>query len=432
MSKVKKPRVARGKSSLHIPANRIWPPVAAEDLVLCDPPAPVEQGVYLPPGSFSFDRGPVDAMRYFERSARNVKPLTIDEILNNRIFDIDNEALKRHVVGEIQWRFIFGRDQGGGGGGGSGKGSGKSQGDGESGIDIDYDKEEIEDTLFKNLELPNLIKKKAAPQSEVVGHKLSGLGPAGSRAELSLKDSLRRRARRVAALMSSNPELKPPADSPFLVPPISEIPLARRDKRYWQFEEIREPITQAVLYALVDRSPSVDEAMLKNIYLFYNLKFRFLKKNYKHVELVMVAHGTKHVLCATEDEFRTVKVDMGTAFRDSLQFIRQHALETYNPDSWNCYLDQATDGDMSDSEDEMRKDYRDLIDAGFNYITYLEVTSESSGRSGRISWDKGGRAIQGLPQPYLQDVYLAKIWNKQTVFEEFVKSLRKDAIRTKS
>ena len=142
-------------------------------------PTPVDGGIYRAPGHFAaYYRGGEDAHRFWER-AQSEAPVTLETIVNNQQFQIDLEQADIEIPGyrndamgvhfrahpEAQgWR--------------PGGPQGSQDGEGNIPFEILIDEKKLQELLFKGLELPHMEGKKAAAETELVGVKLVGLGPA--------------------------------------------------------------------------------------------------------------------------------------------------------------------------------------------------------------------------------------------------------------
>src|SRR6185436_18690759 len=65
------------------------------------------------------------------------------------------------------------------------------------------------------------------------------------------------------------------------------------DIRYRRFEEVPKPVAQAVMFCLMDVSGSMPEHMKDLAKRFYMLLYVFLKRRYRHVEIVFIRHTDK-------------------------------------------------------------------------------------------------------------------------------------------
>ena len=62
------------------------------------------------------------------------------------------------------------------------------------------------------------------------------------------------------------------------------------DIRYRRFETVPKPVAQAVMFCLMDVSGSMAEHMKDLAKRFYMLLYLFLKRRYKHVDIVFIRH----------------------------------------------------------------------------------------------------------------------------------------------
>ncbi len=62
------------------------------------------------------------------------------------------------------------------------------------------------------------------------------------------------------------------------------------DIRYRRFETVPKPVAQAVMFCLMDVSGSMTEHMKDLAKRFYMLLYVFLKRRYRHVEIVFIRH----------------------------------------------------------------------------------------------------------------------------------------------
>jgi uncharacterized sporulation protein YeaH/YhbH (DUF444 family) len=410
-------------------SNRIPPRNGSSALILLPETAGSEHKMILEvdnaliagPGSGVYDQRGRDVARFFERLQKKIDPTQMVLSPVSNIFG-NQDKIKLQVSGINEWRFVFGRDKKGGGGG-AGNGNGKGGG-GEQSVEVSISEEEYDRRLFQGLELPNMLKKRGG-ETEIVGYRLRGLANQGSRAELSMKDTFKNRYKRAIALAKQNPELL--IGSLNNVPTLKEMPIARMDKRYWQFDAVREPISKAVIFLVCDNSGSMTKFRRELAYKYFHLKYRFLMRVYdKRVDVVMIAHGSNTVVvCETEQEFRNAEVDGATLFRPAMNKVLEVAEERFPSSIYNRYMDHATDGDVwGEDEGQIRAAYTQLLDNGFNFLTYLE-TLDGPGSG----YEKGGRALQGLDPFYGKNVGLARVHNDASIMAAFQSLLKKDAVR---
>ena len=127
------------------------------------------------------------------------------------------------------------------------------------------------------------------------------------------------------------------------------------------------------MFCLMDVSGSMTEHMKDLAKRFYSLLYIFLRRRYKHVDVVFIRHT--HVAAEVdEDTFFHSPETGGTVVSTALDEMRRVVKERYDPDAWNIYAAQASDGDntASDNERTARMLTEDILPV-CQYYAYLEV-----------------------------------------------------------
>ncbi len=150
------------------------------------------------------------------------------------------------------------------------------------------------------------------------------------------------------------------------------------DVRYKRFEAHPKPVAQAVMFCLMDVSGSMTEHMKDLAKRFYVLLYIFLKRRYKHVDVVFIRH-THLAQEVDEDTFFHSPETGGTVVSTALEEMQRVVAERYSPDMWNIYAAQASDGDNTASDNERTAA---LLTDGRScrccqYFAYLEVGRDS-------------------------------------------------------
>ena len=121
--------------------------------------------------------------------------------------------------------------------------------------------------------------------------------------------------------------------------------------RYRKFEPQPKPVAQAVMFCLMDVSGSMTEHMKDLAKRFYVLLYIFLKRRYKHVDVVFIRH-THQAQEVDEDTFFHSPETGGTVVSTALEEMQRVVDERYSPDDWNIYAAQASDGDNTASDND--------------------------------------------------------------------------------
>ena len=288
------------------------------------------------------------------------------------------------------------RPQGGSGGGGS---EGSPDGEGQDDFRFALSQDEFVDLFLEDLELPDLAKRRVV-SAEAVSWNRAGYSVTGSPANLALMRTVRNSlSRRIAlrrpktseiqALRDEIADLEGDADQRSrkleleeeltrklrrtgLIPYIDPL-----DVRYKRFEAHPKPVAQAVMFCLMDVSGSMTEHMKDLAKRFYVLLYIFLKRRYKNVDVVFIRH-THQAQEVDEDTFFHSPETGGTVVSTALEEMIRVVSERYDPDSWNIYAAQASDGDNTASDnDKTAALLTDSILPVCQYYAYLEVGRDS-------------------------------------------------------
>jgi uncharacterized protein len=256
----------------------------------------------------------------------------------------------------------------------SGAGEQGSQGapDGEAEDDFRFtiSADEYLDVLFEELELPDLAKIQLKDDETLRFHR-AGHSSSGAPSNLNLVRTMRRSLARRICLGRPKPEETAAIEAEIAaLEALAERDeeararlgeaLALRDQlkararriayidpvdlRYNRFEAKPQPSAQAVMFCLMDVSGSMTEDMKDLAKRFFLLLHLFLKRNYKHVDLVFVRH-TSEAKEVDEETFFQSRETGGTVVSTALAEMRRIIDERYPVEDWNIYAAQASDGD---------------------------------------------------------------------------------------
>ena len=290
-----------------------------------------------------------------------------------------------------------------GGAGGAGA-EGAPDGEGQDDFRFALSREEFVDLFLEDLELPDLAMRKVG-DAEAMSWSRAGYSVSGSPANLALmrtvRNSLSRRIAQkrpkagdiarlrdeIAALAAAALDPNAEADQrrialeaelqrqlrrTSLIPYIDPL-----DVRYKRFEAHPKPVAQAVMFCLMDVSGSMTEHMKDLAKRFYVLLYIFLKRRYKNVDVVFIRH-THLAQEVDEDTFFNSPEPGGTVVSTALEEMQRVVAERYNPDMWNIYAAQASDGDNTASDNERTAELlTKMILPACQYYAYLEVGRDS-------------------------------------------------------
>jgi uncharacterized protein len=255
--------------------------------------------------------------------------------------------------------------------GGGGRPNQPGTGDSEDAFRFVLSRDEFVDLFLDDLELPDLAKRKLA-QAESEGLARAGYATSGSPANISISRTVSRALARRVALRRPRPETIAELEAEFkeieenderraeLLAEIEALKAkAKRipfidpiDIRYRRFESVPKPVAQAVMFCLMDVSGSMSEHMKDLAKRFYMLLYVFLKRRYRHVEIVFIRH-TDRAEEVDEDTFFHGPASGGTLVSSALQAMNEIVRARFRPADWNIYAAQASDGDNSIADGEV-------------------------------------------------------------------------------
>ena len=288
--------------------------------------------------------------------------------------------------------------------GGSGEGGKKASdsGDGEDDFQFALTREEFLDIFFEDLELPDLIK---TSLKDVVTYKMvrAGLATSGAPCNLNLVRTMRNSTARRIALKrpktavveemeqrifkleaKAEPSAKDRQELKELHARLEEMNRKRIvipyidpvDLRYNYFQPKPFPITQAVMFCLMDVSGSMAQHEKDLAKRFFMLLHLFLERRYGQIDVVFIRH-THEAKEVDEETFFYSRETGGTIVSTALVEMRKVMKDRYSSDEWNIYAAQASDGDdwSGDAEKCVEILENDLMPYCQHYA-YVEILDE--------------------------------------------------------
>jgi uncharacterized protein len=317
---------------------------------------------------------------------------------------------------------------------GGGKASEPGQGDGEDAFRFVLSRDEFVDLFLDDLELPDLAKRKLA-EAESEGLHRAGFATSGSPANISVSRTVRLAMARRVALRRPRPETIAQleaeialADDARRVELMGEIDALKAkmrripfidpiDIRYRRFETVPKPVAQAVMFCLMDVSGSMTEHMKDLAKRFYMLLYVFLKRRYRHVEIVFIRH-TDRAEEVDEDTFFHGPASGGTLVSSALQAMHDIVRSRFRPADWNIYAAQASDGDNSFSDgDVASRLLTEMLLPVSQFFAYLEV-----GEAGGGGFDTSDSSLWKLYQRLRSDgapLSMRKVRDRSEIFPVF-------------
>ncbi len=360
------------------------------------------------------NKSTVNRQRFIRRYRSQIKKSIADRIINRGITDVDksesvsipskdiSEPSFRHGQGGKRNRVFPGNKEFSVGDqiprpmpeDGQGGKRASDSGEGNDEFMFELSSDEYMNILFEDLELPNLQKNKL---KKLVNYKniRSGFNTDGTPSNIDIVRSLKMSlARRIAIISPLKKRLKIleqasqqfPSDEPSQTSQADDeiIALKRRikripyldsfDLRYKHFTKLPLPTTNAVMFCLMDVSGSMDQKTKEIAKRFYILLYMFLKRSYKDVDVVYIRHHTQ-AKEVDEHEFFYSQETGGTIVSSALMLMQEIVDDRYNPEDWNVYAAQASDGDNWDNDSvKCRRLMSTSILPSIRYFAYVEIT----------------------------------------------------------
>lgn len=283
-----------------------------------------------------------------------------------------------------------------GGGGGSGKGkAGNSEEISEDDFIFELSREEFINYFFEDLELPNMVKTQLSSTTDVkpqrAGYNISGT-PSNIHVLRSLRGALGRRIavggpsrKKLEAAEEELATLKEPDDLERILQLKEEIHHYKTrllaipfidpfDLRYTNRIKVPKPMSQCVMFCIMDVSGSMDQSKKDTAKRFFILLYLFLTRVYDKIEVVFIRHHTSATE-VDEHEFFNSRESGGTVVSSALNMLVDIIKARYNNGEWNNYVAQASDGDNWDNDSILcRQLMINTIMPMVQYFTYVEIT----------------------------------------------------------
>lgn len=245
-----------------------------------------------------------------------------------------------------------------GGAPGTGKGAG---GRGEGGFEflLEFKIDDIVDWLWEEMQLPNLHAR--VGRAEEADWTREGWDRHGARSRLDRRRSMRESIKRRRVQSADSPQF------------------TDDDLRFRQLTKREQPATQAVVFFLMDVSASMSDRDRQLAKSFFFWAVQGLRRQYRHLDTVFVAHTTE-AWEFNEEEFFKVSGSGGTVSSTGFKKIHEIIQARFDPGRYNVYLFYASDGDNSASDHADAEAALGELAALANYSGYLEVSASSQPR----------------------------------------------------
>lgn len=246
-------------------------------------------------------------------------------------------------------RFTFGQNNRGGvgqgegepgdllGAGEPGEGEGAGEAPGQHIREAEISIDELVQMLAEELELPRIQPKGSKSlDSEVT--KYTDIRRVGPESLRHFKRTYREALKRQLAAGLYDP------DNPVIIP-------YPEDRRYRSYRTKPLPDANAVIIYMMDVSGSMGEREKRLVRITAFWIDAWLKRNYQHIHRRYIVHDA--VAGEVDEEtFYRIRQGGGTKISSALTYCQKLVKALYNPDEWNIYLFQFSDGDNFGSDNE--------------------------------------------------------------------------------
>ncbi len=370
------------------------------------------------------DRSASDRRRHKEKIEKAIKEGIHDIVAEESIIgQSGKKKIKIPVRGLKEYRFIF--DQGNGSKGvGAAPGSDIKKGQkikdgkkqkapgkpgkpgnekGDEYYDVEISLDELAKYLFDDLELPELVKKKSA---ELFSEKFKrkGYRTKGIRPRLSKKETLKNKIRRKKSAIRSG-TFDPDSEDRFT--------FHEDDLKYKHIDVTKKPITNAVIYFIMDTSGSMTKNKKYLARSFFFLLYQFIRYRYQNIETVFISHTTE-ASEVNEDDFFKKGSSGGTYISSGLKMAHDITHERYAPSSWNIYTFHCSDGENWAEDNPKALDYMEKLVNLSQLAGYVQI------KNGQESiW---GEEMAKVFEPLLSEKFkVLRISDKKDVWPEFAR-----------
>lgn len=230
---------------------------------------------------------------------------------------------------------------------------------GEDVYEAEISIDELVEILLEELDLP-WMEPTASSLIEVENEEFTSIARKGIFSDLDFKRTLLENIKRNAA--KGHAEIKDINES---------------DLKYRVWENENEYHSNAVVYLMMDRSGSMDKPKTDIAKTFYFWMVQFLKKRYKHIELVFIAHDVEAKICS-EDDFFKILASGGTQCSSAYKLAYEHLKVNYPTEDWNAYVFEMSDGDNYGVDNEKVLEYVQLLLPLVRAMGYGEIMAEES------------------------------------------------------
>lgn len=222
--------------------------------------------------------------------------------------------------------------------------------------ETDIDLADIEESLFRELSLPNL-EEKDRKEMTITNITFNDIRKQGLIGNIDKKRTILEAIKRNAQTGKAQVE-----------------PITSDDLRFKTWNDIESPHSRAVVLAMMDTSGSMGrfEKMISRSFFFWMT--RFLRQQYDRVEICYIAHHTQAQV-VSEDEFFTKGESGGTICSSAYKLALDLIQNKYKPNEYNLYPFHFSDGDNISTDNDQCVELIHQLMKVSNMFGYGEVNA---------------------------------------------------------
>ncbi len=218
---------------------------------------------------------------------------------------------------------------------------------------LEFKVDELVDWMWQDMELPNL-QPRSGPADEAEWTR-EGWDRRGPRSRLDRRRSMKESVKR------QTQDASPPSFN-------------NEDLRYRQLARRPQPAVRAVVFFLLDVSASMTDNDRQLAKTFFFWVAAGLRREYRSLDIVFVAHTTD-AWEFTEEEFFRVTGSGGTVASTGFIKVREIMDARFDPSVCNVYLFYASDGDNATGDHAVARAELETIARAARYTGYVEITT---------------------------------------------------------
>ncbi len=292
--------------------------------------------------------------------------------------------------------------------GGSGEG-------GEPVYEIHVDLEDIREFLFRDLELPDMLRKQLRVQPVEEKGGLIGVTRHGPFARLHRRASLRQRNRRVLGQQREEAEV---FDG-----------FVTDDLRYRRIAKRIVEISNAVCVLMMDVSGSMGWRQKYLARSFFWLLDAFVRTKYERVEVVYIIHHSTAREVAQDQFFHTTESG-GTLCSSAYILALQVIAQRYPAQFWNVYAFHMSDGDNWNDDNKTAYQQAEALCKLCNLFGYGQVSGwhDNQFNEEAVKWSTMFTLLEPLRMKY-RNASLVHIRNEDDIYPQFRQMLEGERMK---